>query len=552
MPDQRSSVPLQSLCFHLKDIELLDMPVGWTSGSQTAVLHTLLVFARGSGCLHTDRRMLRFSPEQCYLLSPDMPFRLENEYDEALRCYRMTFQVIEVSDRQYSPYAGELFPGRIEAAAYPFSRLLRMIQSLHTGGVDTEADGVQRNIRFQELMGFLLEQNLQAEPTLTPVQAVKNTIRYMHDHYMHQHITVQYLAQLAHLTTWRYTPIFQRITGKKPLHYLTELRINRSKELLLHTQEPLRHIAHEVGFADEYYFNRRFRHITGLTPKQYARQMKRSKRIRDWTGHEVDIPASPERIVYYGETFGDLLALGIQPVGSDNPGSAPRPLAQETLPQVHDIGYPFNADKTMALKPDLIIFANADEKQYRWVSKIAPTVTFNSYAPLEQRMQVLGRMLGRKSEAQRWLDAYGAKAQAMWSRMQGHIRPGETASVLIYDRGGRLFVMGVAGLSSSLYHPSGFKPTEPVGLMLADGLGYAEISPRRLHEYAGDRIFMLLSAEPASRQAAASMMESPLWRSLPAAQSGQVYVIEAEKWNYGDAFTREQLLEWLPRLLSRT
>ena len=71
-------------------------------------------------------------------------------------------------------------------------------------------------------------------------------------------ITVKQLAQLAHVAPWKYTTIFQELTGKKPLDFLTELRINHSKELLTHTNSPLRDIASQVGFSDEYYFNRRF------------------------------------------------------------------------------------------------------------------------------------------------------------------------------------------------------------------------------------------------------------------------------------------------------
>ncbi len=79
-------------------------------------------------------------------------------------------------------------------------------------------------------------------------------------------LTVKQLAHMARLSTWRFTPIFQELTGKKPLHYVTDLRINCAKELLLRKNEPLRSIAQEVGYMDEYCFSRRFRQITGMSP----------------------------------------------------------------------------------------------------------------------------------------------------------------------------------------------------------------------------------------------------------------------------------------------
>ncbi|MNI13977.1 hypothetical protein D3C73_672260 [compost metagenome] len=51
-------------------------------------------------------------------------------------------------------------------------------------------------------------------------------------------ITVKQLAERANVSLWQYTPIFQKLTGKRPLDYLTELRISHSKTHLLESAEP--------------------------------------------------------------------------------------------------------------------------------------------------------------------------------------------------------------------------------------------------------------------------------------------------------------------------
>ncbi|MGW8440674.1 helix-turn-helix transcriptional regulator [Paenibacillus sp. S33] len=90
--------------------------------------------------------------------------------------------------------------------------------------------------------------------------------------------------------------MFRKITGKKPLHYLTELRLNHAKRLLLDCKWPLREIARQVGFSDEYYFNRRFRQMTGIPPGKYALSVSGSVRVKDWTGHHIHIPRRASRI----------------------------------------------------------------------------------------------------------------------------------------------------------------------------------------------------------------------------------------------------------------
>ncbi|BFH14228.1 helix-turn-helix domain-containing protein [Paenibacillus melissococcoides] len=161
---------------------------------------------------------------------------------------------------------------------------------------------------------FLLEQNCRSEHAPNPAQSVEDTLSSLQGNYA-EPVTVRQPAEMARLPQWQYTALFRELTGKKPLDYVTELRINRSKQLLIASQDPLREIARQVGFSDEYYFNRRFRQTTGVTPRQYARSMRSRTRVRDWTGHEVEIPARPERIFYYGETLGDLLALGADAIG---------------------------------------------------------------------------------------------------------------------------------------------------------------------------------------------------------------------------------------------
>ncbi|WP_256760424.1 AraC family transcriptional regulator [Cohnella sp. WQ 127256] len=518
--------PLHSLLFHMLEIELVVHPVGWSSGQQTTDAHTLLLFTAGSGSLLLDDKSVRFTADKCYLMSPGTSLQIDNEYDSAVRFYRITFTAITLGSPLHDTYTGNILTDRHELMAYPFSRLIRLAEELYVG-IDNSCDieSFKQRIRFQELLSFLVEQNLQSDHQFNSTQSVESTIHYVKNNYTHN-ITVKKLAQLANVPSWQYTSIFQELTGKKPLDYLTELRISRSKELLINSKAPLREIARRVGFADEYYFNRRFRHTTGMTPKQYARYICDTTKVRDWTGHEVEIPTQPQRIIYYGETFGDLLALGIEAVGDS-----------------------IHPDQLEELKPDLIILASSDERKYNKISKVAPTVTFNSFAPLDKRLKTLGNWLGKKREAEQWLDTYNDKAHLAWKQLRNIIEPGETASVFIYDHGRRLFVMGASGLSSMLYHPNGFQPVDKIQEVLDEGKGFEEISAAGLPSYAGDRIFMLIPEKDESRKAMEEMMNSALWQSLPAVRNGRIHVVEAEKWNYSDAMTRERLLDALPPIL---
>lgn len=272
---------------------------------------------------------------------------------------------------------------------------------------------------------------------------------------------------------------------------------------------------------------------------------------KDYLGHEVEIPVDPERVVYHGEGYGDLLALNIKTVGAGFSWIT-NYAWEDRVKDVEDVGFPINVEKTLSLKPDLIIIGTSDEKTYSQLSKIAPTIVFDTFAPLDQRLTELGDILNKKEEATQWMDAYTEKADKMWESLVADdiIKPDETALVLTYYPGDRLFVMARAGLSQVLYDSNVLKPGDKIQKILDDGTGFAEISTELLPEYAGDRIFILTPVDDEAKQSTKEMMESPIWKNLPAVKNGHVYTIDIEK-SDSDASTREWLLSQLPTMLKK-
>ena len=510
--------------------------------------HTLIIFSSGSGTLSINDKLYFAAEGKCFLLTPNSVMELIDIDKNRFSFYKLTFSAIQIEQQVPTTFKEELFSNQIEYAVYPYNRFIRLADELNKlQESEGTLDHFKQQGQFYALLGILFEHQLETVHPQDASKAVEQTIEYIHQNYR-QSLTVKHLANLAHVAQWQYSTIFQTLTGQKPLDFLTDIRMMHAKELLQQTEEPLRDFAQLVGFNDEYYFNRRFRQVVGIPPKQFARLGKQKIFVKDWTGHEVEIPSFPRRIIYHGETFGDLLVFGIQPIGG-NKTDIDKSFYKNHVHYVQDVAFPFNIEKSSILKPDLIIFTNADEQQYQKIAAIAPTVTHNSWGTLEERISILGQWLGKKQQAEDWLAHFIRKESTMWKRLQPTIQEGETASVFIFDHGRRLFVMGGTGLPSTLYHPLGFQPGELIEKIIANGLGYQEITVELLTDYAGDRIFMLLPEGMESKLATEELMNSPLWHSLPAVKSGHAYLVDGSKWNYSDAFTREKLLGVLPLLL---
>ena len=271
----------------------------------------------------------------------------------------------------------------------------------------------------------------------------------------------------------------------------------------------------------------------------------------DYKGHEVKIPISPERLIYHGENFGDLLPLGVSAVGGAYNWISNH-VFENQIKNVDDIGFPINLEKVLELEPDIIILGDTDEKVYDQLSKIAPTIVFDTFASVDKRILELGDILGKKQEATAWLTDYTRKEEAMWKQLvnDGTIKPGETASVFTYYPGDRLFVMAITGLSQVLYHPDGFNPGAKIQPILDAEKGFEEVSLELLPEFAGDRIFILTPETDEAKQSTQDMIDSPMWKNLPAVKKGNVYTLDIVE-SSSDATTREWLLGELPSILKK-
>lgn len=98
------------------------------------------------------------------------------------------------------------------------------------------------------------------------VEAAKN---YILDNYSQEDLTLNSVASHVNVSPNHLSAMFSQKTGQTFVKYLTDIRMNRAKELLKCTNKRSNEISEEIGYKDPHYFSHLFKKNVGCTPLQY-------------------------------------------------------------------------------------------------------------------------------------------------------------------------------------------------------------------------------------------------------------------------------------------
>lgn len=87
-------------------------------------------------------------------------------------------------------------------------------------------------------------------------------------------LTLQQLADAAHISTTYLHRIFRTQLGMTPGNYLAKIRIEESKLLLRDGTLSMGEISLRMGFSSQQHFSRQFRTVAGMTPSEYVRTLR--------------------------------------------------------------------------------------------------------------------------------------------------------------------------------------------------------------------------------------------------------------------------------------
>ncbi|MBM3823769.1 MAG: helix-turn-helix domain-containing protein [Verrucomicrobia bacterium] len=113
-------------------------------------------------------------------------------------------------------------------------------------------------------------QQANAEP---PV--ITKAKRYIEEHHA-EDLSLGQVAAAVHTSLFYFCKLFRKATGVNFTEFVSRVRIEKAKNLLLNPNLRVSKIAYEVGFQSLTHFNRVFKKLTGESPTEYRNRLPKA------------------------------------------------------------------------------------------------------------------------------------------------------------------------------------------------------------------------------------------------------------------------------------
>lgn len=225
-------------------------------------LHThdfweIVRYTKGSGLVEIDGEIIPFQENDIFAIPPNVP---HTDYsDTGFQNYHYTF-----NDDDFNRLSYMKFPDTENNDFLTIMKQLYHEYHLKRKNYQNIIDSL-----YTVLFHYILALSEEAESN----QYVALVINEIISNISNPEYEIQQTLQKIPLTEDYFRKLFFLETGKTPLQYLTQKRISFAKQLLClqaHSGISIQEIAWRSGFADNYYFSRVFKKVTGVSPKYWA------------------------------------------------------------------------------------------------------------------------------------------------------------------------------------------------------------------------------------------------------------------------------------------
>lgn len=123
----------------------------------------------------------------------------------------------------------------------------------------------------EELSSFAcdIRDEMNSAQTNSGMQVIDKVKEYVMNNYKDPELSLGKVAEFASVSTGYLSGLFKKESGTNFIKYLTDVRMEKSMQLLRTTDMKTYEIAYETGFSNPHYFSISFKKYTGISPSEF-------------------------------------------------------------------------------------------------------------------------------------------------------------------------------------------------------------------------------------------------------------------------------------------
>ncbi len=118
----------------------------------------------------------------------------------------------------------------------------------------------ERIEQVSQAIGDMMEKRLNS--------LILKAVNYIKENYRNE-IALEDISREVNISPHYFSKLFKEQVGENFIDYITSLRIQKAKELLVENRLSIKEICFDTGYADPNYFSRLFKRVVGVTPTEY-------------------------------------------------------------------------------------------------------------------------------------------------------------------------------------------------------------------------------------------------------------------------------------------
>jgi AraC-like DNA-binding protein/quercetin dioxygenase-like cupin family protein len=246
--------------------------------------YEIVFVKKGSGKLHIGEHLKNYEEGELVFIGPDLPhtgfgYGVIGEHEEIVVQLRKDFLGEDFIQKPELQHIRELFERAKQGLSFHgkarklvaaklqkmlslshFERLVELLNIFHTLASTTEftvLNSTDKSFDFSH----------------KDEDRINKVYEYV-EHNFQQNLDIQAVADLTNLTIPSFCRYFKKITHITYTDFVNEYRINQACRLLFENK-PIADICFEVGFNNISHFNKTFKQLKGVSPREYKSGMEK-------------------------------------------------------------------------------------------------------------------------------------------------------------------------------------------------------------------------------------------------------------------------------------